>query len=565
MENLKNLKNRVLSAVNVAKSNFPVADVVEKIKADADALVGRMTKDNFIKIPFVGDFSSGKSSLLNTYMGVDFLPTNILPETAVAYELYYAEDEKLELYSEGVLKETKCSLSQIKEFRVSPGDVVYVYINNEKIRQLNNRGIVLVDMPGIDSGIEAHNNAILNYIREGSVFMMFTDTEQATLRTSTISFIREIQQYGLSVNVFLSKADKKPDSEVQEIRASVEKLVKSLISEDSVVGVTSSVEEKYGYKDVEAVLSKVDAEKIFAERYTGEVEAFISSVIAQFQMQIKFITSNAKDFDTLINQLSQKKTEAISSLEGRVSQAQSLEGSADDILQDIRTALMGASQRLATVAFSSNGDGKAFESELMSIIRPVLINSFKREMEEYQDVIGESMKELSADLSSIISDSSTQSEILAKDILEKLGGGYLVEKLLQKGLAMLLAKFAGKKALTLLVSSLGPVITIVVSLLPDLISLIFGKSKEQKIAEVRDKIESQIIGKIADSLRPSVEQMLMENREAAYNEIKAQIENTVEQIDENIKSVMDEKLSSEAEISERVNKLSLAVEELEKI
>lgn len=565
MENLKNLKNRVLSAVNVAKSNFPVADVVEKIKADADALVGRMTKDNFIKIPFVGDFSSGKSSLLNTYMGVDFLPTNIIPETAVAYELYYAEDEKLELYSEGVLKETKCSLSQIKEFRVSPGDVVYVYINNEKIRQLNNRGIVLVDMPGIDSGIEAHNNAILNYIREGSVFMMFTDTEQATLRTSTISFIREIQQYGLSVNVFLSKADKKPDSEVQEIRASVEKLVKSLISEDSVVGVTSSVEEKYGYKDVEAVLSKVDAEKIFAERYTGEVEAFISSVIAQFQMQIKFITSNAKDFDTLINQLSQKKTEAISSLEGKVSQAQSLEGSADDILQDIRTALMGASQRLATVAFSSNGDGKVFESELMSIIRPVLINSFKREMEEYQDVIGESMKELSADLSSIISDSSTQSEILAKDILEKLGGRNLVEKLLQKGLAMLLAKFAGKKALTLLVSSLGPVITIVVSLLPDLISLIFGKSKEQKIAEVRDKIESQIIGKIADSLRPSVEQMLMENREVAYNEIKAQIENTVEQIDENIKSVMDEKLSSEAEISERVNKLSLAVEELEKI
>jgi GTP-binding protein EngB required for normal cell division len=265
MENLKNLKNRVLAAMDVVKSNFPVADVVEKIKTDADALVGRMTKDNFIKIPFVGDFNSGKSSLLNTYMGRDILPTNILPETAVAYELYYAEDEKLELYSEGVLKETKCSLSQIKEFRVSPGDVVYVYINNEKIRRLNDRGIVLVDMPGIDSGIEAHNNAILNYIREGSVFMMFTDTEQATFRSSAISFIREIQQYGLSINAFLSKADKKPDSEVQEIRASVEKLVKSLISEDSVVGVTSSVEEKYGYKDVEAVLSKVDAEKIFGE------------------------------------------------------------------------------------------------------------------------------------------------------------------------------------------------------------------------------------------------------------------------------------------------------------
>lgn len=559
------LENKVLSAVSIVGANVTNVEILAQIKLDADNLINRMTKDKFVKVPFVGDFSSGKSSLLNAYTGSDLLPTNILPETAVAYELYYSENEKLELYSGGTLKETKYSLSQIKEFNVTPGDVVYVYMSNEKIRNLNHRGIVLVDMPGIDSGIEAHNNAILNYIREGSVFMMFTDIEQATLRSSAISFIREIQQYGLSINVFLSKADKKPETEVQEIRASVGKVVRSLISEDSVVGVTSSVEEKYGYKDVEAVLSKVDAEKIFAERYTGEVDAFISSVIAQFEMQIKLITSNAKDFDSLIEQLSKKKTEAISSLEGKASQAQSLEGSADDILQDIRSALMGASQRLAMVAFSSKGDGKAFESELMSIIRPVLINSFKREMTEYQEVIGESMKELSADLSSVISVSSTPGESLAKDVLKKLGGGNMVESLLQKGLSMLLAKFVGKKALTLLVGALSPVITIVVSFLPDLISLIFGKSNEQKTAEVRDKIESQVIGRVIDGLRPNVEQMLMENRQEAYNEIKAEIENTIEQIDENIKSVMDEKLSSEAEISERVNKLALAVEELKKI
>lgn len=559
------LENKVLSAVSIAGANVTNVEILAQIKLDADNLINRMTKDKFVKVPFVGDFSSGKSSLLNAYTGSDLLPTNILPETAVAYELYYSENEKLELYSGGTLKETKYSLSQIKEFNVTPGDVVYVYMSNEKIRNLNHRGIVLVDMPGIDSGIEAHNNAILNYIREGSVFMMFTDIEQATLRSSAISFIREIQQYGLSINVFLSKADKKPETEVQEIRASVEKVVRSLISEDSVVGVTSSVEEKYGYKDVEAVLAKIDAEKIFAERYTGEVDAFISSVIAQFEMQIKLITSNAKDFDSLIEQLSKKKTEAISSLEGKASQAQSLEGSADDILQDIRSALMGASQRLAMVAFSSKGDGKVFESELMSIIRPVLINSFKREMTEYQEVIGESMKELSADLSSVISVSSTPGESLAKDVLKKLGGGNMVESLLQKGLSMLLAKFAGKKALTLLVGALSPVITIVVSFLPDLISLIFGKSNEQKTAEVRDKIESQVIGRVIDGLRPNVEQMLMENRQEAYNEIKAEIENTIEQIDENIKSVMDEKLSSEAEISERVNKLALAVEELKKI
>ena len=49
-------------------------------------------------VPVVGEFSSGKSSLLNKFMGKNILSVAIAPETAVPAELYWSEDE----YDEGV-------------------------------------------------------------------------------------------------------------------------------------------------------------------------------------------------------------------------------------------------------------------------------------------------------------------------------------------------------------------------------------------------------------------------------------------------------------------------------
>ena len=44
-------------------------------------------------IPVVGDFSSGKSTLLNKFMGKDILSVTIKPETALPCVLYYSRQE----------------------------------------------------------------------------------------------------------------------------------------------------------------------------------------------------------------------------------------------------------------------------------------------------------------------------------------------------------------------------------------------------------------------------------------------------------------------------------------
>lgn len=331
-----------------------------------------------MKIPFVGDFNSGKSSLLNSFLGRDILPTKILPETAVAYEIYFSENERLELVADGNVKKTSSSLDDIKTFSVTPSDIVRVYVNNADVKSLNDKGVVLVDMPGIDSGIEAHNNAILNYIKEGTVFMLFYDAENGTLRSSTVSFINEIKQYGLSVHLFVSKADKKPADEIAQIKAQFEQTAKALIKADAQVGVTSAVDSSYGFKDVLAVLQQIDGGRILEEKYQTEVNAFVDSIISQFELQIKLTLSDKKDFDEMLDKLSDKKRETVAQLEAKSASAQPIDGSVDDIITDVRQALMRNSQRLTVLALNSNGNTSNFEGEVMSIIRPVLNESFKR-------------------------------------------------------------------------------------------------------------------------------------------------------------------------------------------
>ncbi len=46
-----------------------------------------------------GEFSAGKSTLLNRFLGNSVLPTGITPETSLATELHYSANERIEAFS----------------------------------------------------------------------------------------------------------------------------------------------------------------------------------------------------------------------------------------------------------------------------------------------------------------------------------------------------------------------------------------------------------------------------------------------------------------------------------
>lgn len=556
MEKVQFYASIVNEANNIAKDYIVITDSLQRIDSAKNALLKEMEGNTFIKVPFVGDFDAGKSSLLNAMMGVDLLPTDILPTTAVSYELYYSTKEQLKIFHKGVLKEIT-PLSQIASLKVVPGDVVYVYINNDFVRKMNERNIVVVDMPGIDSGIEEHNNAILNYLSEGSSFFLVTDAEQGTLRRSAIRFVDELKKYSLQCNVIISKADKKTASEIEKIKSEVENQAKRTIRTDIEVGVTSAAEKRFD--DVTRMLNELDAEKIFVEKFSKSVKSFISDIISELQLQIKLVLSNKEDFSAKIEALKAEHDKALNNLKEKSRNAQSLNNSAEDILDDIREAITAKSAYLASLLYNSNNDANAFNNELLSIIRPVLVNSFKREISEYQDVIGDSVREFSLNVNEILQDKDNAALSSATDIVGNLLGKDVLETVLQKGLDKLMVKLATYKGLSALLKTmskiLGPLVTIIINLIPDLLRLIFGKSKEQKIESIRQKITSEVVNKIIDALREPVTHMLDEQRQSAMVEMESLITEESKKYDDNIKTMQQEQWSSEAEITAKVQKL----------
>lgn len=543
-------------ANRVSKEYITTPNSIQRINTNKDNLLKNIEKNNFIKVPFVGDFDAGKSSLINAMMGINLLPTDILPTTAVSYELYYSTQEQLKIFHKDELKETT-SLSQINSLKVVPGDVVYVYINNEFVRNMNERGIVVVDMPGIDSGIEAHNNAILNYLSEGSFFFLVTDVEQGTLRRSAIRFVDELKKYDLQCNVLISKCDKKTENETAKIKTEVEDHAKRAIRSDIEVGITSAAENRFD--DVIRMLNELDAETIFSQRYSKAVIGFVSEIISEMQLQIKLALSDKKDFTAKIEALKAEHDKALNNLKEKGRNAQPLTNSSEDILDDVREAIMSKSTYLASLLYNNNNDIHAFNNELLSIIRPVLVNSFKREISEYQDVIGDSVREFSLNVNEILQDKDNAMLNGANEIVGNLLGKEALESILQKGLNKMIEKLVAYKGLSTLLQTLskilGPLVTIIINIIPDLLRMIFGKSKEQKIESIRQKIASEVVNRVVDALREPVTRMLDEQRQSAMAEMESLIKEESKKYDDNIKAMQQEQQTSNAEITAKVQKL----------
>ena len=522
----------------------------------------QLKETSFIKVPFVGEFNASKSSLLNAYMGVDLLPTNITPETTVSYELYFSTNEKLEVWKFDSIIQTS-TLENIKELNVGPGDIVKVYINNERIRQLNERGIVLVDMPGIDSGVEEHNKAILNYIQEGTFYIIVSDIQHGTLTSSSLQFIQELKKYSISAAVLLSKIDRKPEDERMRVIEDIRALASRVIAPDVFVGGVSALSNQIG--DLERLLETLNGEQLAEKKFKSSVDGFINKQIAKLEFQANLLASSTNNFDSQIELLNKKREDALTRLTLNDSQAQPVEESVQDILEDIKNELLVNAYPLASSLYANN-DAKSMNNMILSILRPVLVNSFKREVGEYQKEIGQTLTQLSDDIEAILRDENNPLVKQAQDIVDNLVGRELLEELLTKGFAALVTRFARYKSISALLNITGkiinPLVGILIGLIPDLLRLIFGKSKSEKISEIQKQLENVAFSQIVEAMREPITNMIVEQRQESFDAIKTVIEDEIDSLNASLNEVKKQKEEDEAINNKKIEALKDAVYQL---
>lgn len=172
-------------------------------------------------VPVVGGFSAGKSSLINSFLKTNLLPTAITPETALATELRYSDEEYIEAIDINE-KTHRYSIEQLNEIKDNSKGFKFlrIFLNNQDLADI--RPLVLVDMPGFDAPLEEHNQAIMQYLTKGCYFIFLTSVEDGSITRSMSREIKNISLFAKDFSFCLSKTDLRTEDDVQKIKSFIE-------------------------------------------------------------------------------------------------------------------------------------------------------------------------------------------------------------------------------------------------------------------------------------------------------------------------------------------------------
>jgi small GTP-binding protein len=131
--------------------------------------------DNLFSIVFIGEFSTGKSSIINALLGLETLPKGITPTTDEITIIKYGE-------SEGASVENGCRVISVPQERL--------------------KGLYIVDTPGTNVTIEQHERLTQNYIPKADIVFFTIGAERAVTGSET-RLIRFIKESWLKNIVFL--------------------------------------------------------------------------------------------------------------------------------------------------------------------------------------------------------------------------------------------------------------------------------------------------------------------------------------------------------------------------
>ncbi len=170
-------------------------------------------------VPLIGAYSSGKSSLLNAFLQQKLFRVEIDPCTDIAFEIFWANQDKFEIITDG--KSSPVTAEQIREgtYTAKPESICRVALNNPALQSLPH--LAIVDLPGLQSGVQVHSMAIDNYISKSAAYLLIIDPE-ILLREDLIRFMEELQAFSVPVYCLITKSDKKDPTEMEQVKESVQ-------------------------------------------------------------------------------------------------------------------------------------------------------------------------------------------------------------------------------------------------------------------------------------------------------------------------------------------------------
>lgn len=239
---------------------------------------GNIQRKNWIAgkktVAFVGEFSAGKTSIINRILSQDSSETSLLPvsskaTTAIPTYISHALAKRIEFTSpNGQLKGIspnvfeKIKKDTLEQVRVSSAIQYFVvsYPNN------NLKGLSILDTPGFNSNDKEDAERTAYVIKETDILFWVFDANSGEINQSSINIIEEHLQ-GVPLFIIINKADTKSPSELDML----EKHIKNTVSKAGIdVQGYLRFSQKHDIKEIMNTVSKVSLNS-YKEDYLREI------------------------------------------------------------------------------------------------------------------------------------------------------------------------------------------------------------------------------------------------------------------------------------------------------
>ena len=256
------------------------------------------------KVAFLGEFSSGKTTLVNALLRKQFLPSFDKPTTAIITEIIKGNETSFCVVENinGSIIRKEVEVSDIAEEVQKEGKNRLLKVE-VKDSELLDENTILIDTPGVSSINEMHSKVTYGYLPNMDVVFMVVNINMGSISKSLKKFIQDCpENIKGKLHFVLNFKDTKSPSQIEKLVSEFKNSVEEFISDANILVVSSKLALKANASNNTDLYDKSGVNKI---------EEIIKIEIPKIHKEIaqeRYIESLIKCKDDLIYFLQEKES-----------------------------------------------------------------------------------------------------------------------------------------------------------------------------------------------------------------------------------------------------------------
>ena len=370
----------------------------DKVADELKVLEQRLQDDNVtLTLPLVGEFSSGKTSLINALTDSKQLEIATKPTTATIYLLHFGQDRQYAtIHRADGSEETMAAIGSLKNSELADVPLIDIYDTSTRVP----RDLVLVDTPGLSSPDARHKDALIRFLPEADAILMTVDCNQQITK-SLLRFIEESNLAGRKAYLIVTKCDTKPASDRESIKRYIAD--NSKLPMEHIVCVSAQQDDLAEFYDLIKQLSQSKRE-ILAAAIHGRLE----SLKEELKRNVSDLLKQPNSTEELEKELSGHQRQAEDVEQEIKHLISSVKYSVDDVSDGISRSYQDKLfQRLDTLINQGNNNQSDLNAEANTIINSASLQV----MAEYRRLITQKLTEQAAKGSPFIQSAVTRLDI----------------------------------------------------------------------------------------------------------------------------------------------------------